>query len=235
LVLPLVVTLGLAVFRQPAFVSLLLGALTAAIVGALTQSHLFTTADGGVTEIIKNIWMVAANGYTSSTEHEVLDKLLSRGGMESMLNTVWLVLAAMFFGGMLERSGSLTVIVQYLIVGVHSGGALMRRAGITSLATNMITSDQYLSIVLPSRMYTDKFRDMGLESKNLSRVLEDYGTVTSPLIPWNTCGAFMAATLGVATGDYFLFCIFNLASPVISYIYALMNFKVEPLNATAAA
>ena len=231
--LPLVVTLGLAAFKQPAFVSLLIGSITAAIVGALTQSHLFVT-DEGSTEIIKSIWMVAANGFNSATDHAVLDDLLSRGGMESMLNTVWLILAAMFFGGMLERSGALAVFVQYLIVGVKSGGDLMRRAGMTSLAANLITSDQYLAIALPSRMYADRFTEMQLESKNLSRVLEDYGTVTSVLVPWNTCGAFMAATLGVATADYFLFCIFNLASPAISYVYALLNFKVEPL-ATAVA
>ncbi|HIG44111.1 MAG: Na+/H+ antiporter NhaC [bacterium] len=229
LMLPLAVTLGLAAFRQPAFVSLLLGSITAAIVGAVTQPHLFVTGDGS-TEIVKSIWLVAANGFSSASDHEVLDNLLSRGGMESMLNTVWLILAAMFFGGMLERSGSLAVLVQYLILGVHSGGALMRRAGMTSLAANLITSDQYLAIVLPSRMYADKFSEMQLASKNLSRVLEDYGTVTSVLVPWNTCGAFMAATLGVATSDYFLFCVFNLASPVISYVYTLVNFKVEPLS-----
>ena len=159
----------------------------------------------------------------------MLDNLLSRGGMESMLNTVWLILSAMFFGGMMEQSGSLTVIVRYLLLGVKTGSSLMRRAGMTSLSANLITSDQYLAIALPSRMYADKFTDMNLDSKNLSRVLEDYGTVTSALIPWNTCGAFMAATLSVATSDYLLFCFFNIASPIISYIYALIEFKVEPL------
>jgi NhaC family Na+:H+ antiporter len=233
LALPLLGTLGLAVIRQPAFIALLIGALTAALVGITTQTHLYS-GNGGIIDAIKNLWLVAANGFVAESGNELLDNLLSRGGMDSMLNTVWLTLSAMFFGGMMEKSGALMVLVRYLIIGVSSGGALMRRAGTTALAANLITSDQYLAIALPSRMYAEKFTEMNLESKNLSRVLEDYGTVTSPLIPWNTCGAFMAVTLGVATSDYFLFCIFNIASPLVSYAYAMANFKVEPLVEMAA-
>jgi len=223
LILPLVVTLGLAGFRKPAFTSLMIGAATAALVALVTQPDL-VNQNGGALE---TTWRVAANGFSANTGNAVLDDLLSRGGMESMLNTVWLIIAAMFFGGMMDKSGSLAVLVRYLLLGVTSGSALIRRAGMTSLAANLITSDQYLAIALPSRMYADKFRDMNLKSKNLSRALEDYGTVTSVLVPWNTCGAFMAATLGVATQDYLLFCVFNLASPIISYFYAVFNFKVE--------
>ncbi len=230
LLLPLLVTLGLAAFKQPAFIALLIGALVAALVALGTQSHLVTAESG----IIETIWLVAANGFTSHSGNELLDDLLSRGGMESMLNTIWLIMAAMFFGGMMEKSGALNVLARYLMIGVHTGGALMRRAGLTSLVANLITSDQYLAIALPSRMYAEKFTEMDLQSKNLSRVLEDYGTVTSVLVPWNTCGAFMAATLGVATQDYLLFCVFNLASPVISYLYAVFNYKIEPLGEFAA-
>ncbi len=226
LLLPLIVTLALAAFRKPAFTSLMIGAATAGLIALVTQPQL-VTQDANALE---TIWRVAANGFSSNTHNAVLDDLLSRGGMESMLNTVWLIIAAMFFGGMMETSGSLAVLARYLMLGVNNGGALMRRAGMTSLAANLITSDQYLSIALPSRMYADKFQDMNLQSKNLSRVLEDFGTVTSVLVPWNTCGAFMAATLGVATQDYLLFCVFNLASPVISYLYAVLNYKVEYLD-----
>lgn len=222
LLLPLVVTLALAAFRKPAFTSLLLGAATAGLVALLTQPNLLT--ENGT---LQTVWSVAANGFESSTGNEALDDLLSRGGMESMLNTVWLIIAAMFFGGMMETSGSLSVLTRYLLMGVSSGPALIRRAGLTSFGSNFITSDQYLSIALPSRMYADKFTDMNLQSKNLARAMEDYGTVTSVLVPWNTCGAFMAATLGVATQDYLWFCIFNMASPLISYAYTLVNFKVE--------
>jgi len=232
LLAPLIVTLGLAASKKPAFTSLLLGAVTAAIVGLLTQTQLIEAE--GFIGVIKNIWLVSANGYTAVTGNEMLDSLLSRGGMDSMLNTVWLIMSAMFFGGMMEKSGALSVIVRYLLIGVHTGSALIRRAGMTSLAANLVTSDQYLAIALPSRMYADKFSEMNLQSKNLSRALEDYGTVTSVLIPWNTCGAFFAATLGIATSDYLLFCVFNLASPVISYIYALANFKIETITTTDA-
>ena len=159
-----------------------------------------------------------------------MDELLSRGGMGSMMSTIWLILSAMFFGGMMEKSGCLRSIVRYLLVGVDSGSKLMRRAGLTSLATNMIASDQYLAIVLPAQMYADKFESMELKPKNLSRVLEDYGTTTPALVPWNTCGAFMASTLAVGTFAYLPYCIFNLASPLISYLYALFNFKVESIH-----
>jgi NhaC family Na+:H+ antiporter len=223
LLMPLFVTLALAAFRKPAFTSLVIGAATGALVALVAQPQL-VMADG---KALETVWRVAANGFTADTNNVVLDDLLSRGGMESMLNTIWLIIAAMFFGGMMEKSGSLKVLVHYLMMGVTNGGALMRRAGMTSLAANLITSDQYLAIALPSRMYAEKFNDMNLQSKNLSRVVEDFGTVTSVLVPWNTCGAFMAATLGVATGDYLLFCVFNLASPVISYLYAVFNYKIE--------
>ena len=232
LILPVAVTLGLAVLKRPALVALLAGSVTAAIVGIMTQTAM-TAAEGtdsSALSAIKQIWLTAANGYTSTTGHAQLDELLSRGGMESMLNTVWLILTAMFFGGMLEKSGCLRVLVQYLLLGVSSGGSLMRRAGLTSLGTNLIASDQYLAIALPAQMFGDKFKEMELKSKNLSRVLEDYGTTTSALVPWNTCGAFMASTLAVGTFAYLPYCIFNLASPIISYVYALFNFKVESIH-----
>ena len=232
LLLPVLVTLGMAVFRQPAFLALLAGTLVAALTGLLTQPAILIGQEGDSAALsaLKNIWLTAANGYEASTGHAELDNLLSRGGMESMLATIWLILTAMFFGGMMEKSGCLRAIVKYLVLGVHDGSSLMRRTGVTSLSANLIASDQYLSIVLPAQMFADKFKEMELKSKNLSRVLEDYGTTTSALVPWNTCGAFMATTLGVGTLAYLPFCIFNLMSPVISYAYALANFKVESIH-----
>ena len=232
LLLPMAVTLGMAVFSQPAFLALLAGTLAAALTGLLVQPEVWVGQEGDSPALsaLKNIWLTAANGYEVSTGHADLDNLLSRGGMGSMMSTIWLILSAMFFGGMMERSGCLRAIVRYLIMGVDSGSSLMRRAGVTSLGTNLIASDQYLSIVLPAQMFADKFREMELKTKNLSRVLEDYGTTTSALVPWNTCGAFMASTLGVGTLAYLPFCIFNLMSPFISYGYALANFKVETID-----
>jgi len=234
--LPALVTLGMAVARIPAFLALISGVLTAAIVGVLTQPAVMLGQDGEASALsaLKNIWLTAANGYEASTGHEALDDLLSRGGMESILPTVWLILSAMFFGGMMEKSGCLRTIVRYMLIGVDSGGSLMRRAGLTSLAANLIASDQYLAIVLPAQMYADKFKEMGLKPKNLSRVVEDYGTTTSALVPWNTCGAFMASTLAVGTFAYLPYCIFNLASPVISFLYAIFNFKIELIDEKSA-
>jgi Na+:H+ antiporter, NhaC family len=226
LMLPFLVTLVLAALRKPAFTSLLWGAVTAALLALLTQPQLVNETGN----YLATIWRVAANGYTANTGNAVLDELLSRGGMESMLNTIWLIISAMFFGGMMEKSGALNALGRYLMTGVESAGGLVRRAGITSFAANLVTSDQYLAIALPARIYADNFQAKNLQTKNLSRVLEDFGTVTSVLVPWNTCGAFMAATLGVATGDYLIFCLFNLVSPVLSYLYALFNFKIEYID-----
>ena len=223
--LPAVVTLGMAVTRKPAFLSLFSGVLVAIVVAVWQQPLLLA----GATDFhaVKQVWNVAASGFVADTGLASLDDLLSRGGMNSMLGTVWLILSAMFFGGMMERSGSLAVIVVYLLRGVDSGASLMRRAGLTALGSNLVASDQYLAIVLPAQMYGNEFKDKKLASRNLSRVLEDYGTTTSALVPWNTCGAFMAATLGVGTLAYLPYCLFNLFSPVISHAYTLANFKVE--------
>lgn len=228
--LPAIVTLTMAISRQPAFLSLIAGVLVAIGVTAISQDAF---NDHDALTGTKLVWEIMANGYTATTGNEVLDELLSRGGMDSMLSTIWLILSAMFFGGMMERSGALQVIVSYLLRGVDSGAKLMRRAGVTALGTNLIASDQYLSIVLPAQMYRQEFDKLQLESRSLSRVLEDYGTATSALVPWNTCGAFMAATLGVGTLAYLPYCIFNLASPLISHAYCLANFKVQYRTTTS--
>jgi len=223
LLLPLVITLGLAAFRVSAFAALIIGALVGGGFGLAVQPAL--TADG-LGSGLAMLASAGANGFVAETGVDQLDSLLSRGGMESFLTTIWLILSAMFFGGMMEKSGSLDVIVRLMITGVKTGGGLMQRAGLTALLANIITPDQFLALAAPSQMYRKSFEEAGLETKSLSRVLEDFGTVTSPLIPWNTCGAYMAATLGVATFAYAPFAFFNLASPVISFLFAGLGFQV---------
>ena len=223
--LPALVTIGMAVLRMPAFLALFSGT----VVGALV--YLAGTSDESMgLAVAEVIWATTANGYEAATGHAELDDLLSRGGMESMLNTIWIALTAMFFGGMMDKSGCLGVMVRYLVMGVKSGSNLMQRAGLTALGTNVIASDQYLAIVLPAQMYREQFKSMELKSRNLSRVLEDYGTTTSPLVPWNSCGAFMAGTLLVSTFAYLPYCVFNIMSPLISFAYAMFNFKVESFD-----
>ena len=220
LLIPLALTLALAVRRVPAIPALFIGALSAIPFGLHFQSSLQATS---VAETLRLLMTAAANGYSLTTGVTEIDSLMSRGGMESFLGTIWLIMAAMFFGGMMQASGSLDVIVRLLMTGAHTGGALMRRAGATSLLSNIITPDQFLSIALPGQMYEGHFRQAGLAPKSLSRVLEDFGTVTSPLVPWNTCGAYVAATLGVSTLQYLPYCVFNLANPVISFVFTVLG------------
>jgi NhaC family Na+:H+ antiporter len=188
---------------------------------------------------VQTYWLAAATGFELYSNNATLNELLSRGGMVSMLTTVWLIISAMFFSGMMERTGILQRLLVALLTFFKKDGHLVSGAGLTALATNVVASDQYMSIVLTSRMYSEEFRRKGLDPKNLSRVVEDNGTVTSALVPWNTCGAFMAGTLGVATFAYLPFCIFNLMSPIISHIYAAVGFKISKssgeLTATSRA
>jgi Na+:H+ antiporter, NhaC family len=179
---------------------------------------------------IDGIWRVMYGSFSITTEDDTVNSLLNRGGMESMLNTIWLIICAMVFGAVLEKVG----ILKRLVVGVlslaKSTGSLFLTTLLTCIGINIIAADQYIAIVLPGRMYKLEFERRGLAPKNLSRVLEDSATITSPLIPWNTCGAFMAGTLGVATFAYLPFCFFNILNPIISAIYGYAGFKVIALE-----
>jgi NhaC family Na+:H+ antiporter len=175
---------------------------------------------------LKGVWTTLASGFESSTGNEAVDELLSRGGMASMLNTVWLIISAIAFGAVLEHAGMLERLVRATLVAAKSTGSLITAVIATSIGTNIIAADQYMSIVLPGKMYRAEFLRRGLDSRNLSRALEDAGTLTSPLVPWNTCGAYMASTLGVATVAYLPFAFFNLINPLVSIIYGFTGFKI---------
>ena len=170
------------------------------------------------------------SGFVLESGVSVVDDLLTRGGMVSMLNTVWLVLSALSFGAVLETTGSLEKLVGSLLRLTKTTGQLVITTVATCIGINIITADQYISIVLPGRMYEAEDTKRNLAPKNLSRTLEDAGTITSPLIPWNTCGAYMSATLGVATFAYLPFCFFNLVNPIVAIIYGLFNIRIEKLD-----
>ena len=204
-----------AMRRLPPVLLILAAILVGALFGMATQPQLA----GGFGDTVGWYLSVAANGYSADTGVAAADDLLSRGGMSSMLTTVWLIIAAMFFSGMMERSGCLMRLLAAILGLFQRKGAILYGVGATSLATNVVASEQYLSLVLSSRMYASEVEARGLKPETLSRTVEDFGTVTSPLIPWNTCGAYMAGTLGVATWAYLPFCFFNLLSPVISTFY----------------
>ena len=144
--------------------------------------------------LVKGVWTTFFDGFVLQSGNATLDDLMSRGGMISMLNTIWLILCAMIFGASMERVGLLQRLVDYALSFVHSTGSLIATTIVTCIGANVITSDQYISIVLPGRMYKLEYQSRDLDVKNLSRTLEDSGTITSPLVPWNTCGAYMSGT-----------------------------------------
>ena len=165
---------------------------------------------------------------------QALDELLSRGGMASMLQTVWLIMTAMMYGAALEATGILQALARRILHAVHSAGGLIVATLATSFGVNVLASDQYIAIVLPGRMFRGEYQRRRLDPKNLSRTLEDSGTITSVLIPWNTCGAFMAQTLGVSTLTYAPFAFFNLINPLVAAIYGVAQIGIAPLDSAAA-
>src|SRR5690554_1530790 len=164
------------------------------------------------------------------TDNEALKALFSAGGMKGMLNTIWLILCAMTFGGIMDAIGALATISKALLKMFHTVFGLFASTVISCLALNVTASDQYLAIVIPGKMYAKAFKDKGLAPENLSRTLEDSGTVTSVLIPWNTCGAYHSGVLGVDTFHYFGYAVFNWLSPFTTLIYAGFRIKIRQLS-----
>lgn len=159
-----------------------------------------------------------------------IHKLFASKGMSGMMNTIWLIICAMCFGGMMEACGLLQKITRTIVSIVKSAGSLIATTAATCVFFNITASDQYLAIVVPGRMYADTYRDRGLAPENLSRTLEDSGTVTSVLVPWNTCGAAQSTVLGVATGEYFMYCFFNLISPVMTVLFGYLNIRIKRIE-----
>lgn len=233
MLLPVALVVFLAARKVPAVASILAGVALGAVIALLFQRPVIvefasTPDTGRVTELFKGVWRVLFDGYAASTGGENLDALLSRGGMSSMLNTVWLIITAMCFGSAMEKAGILQRLVQGLVAFARGVGGLIATTVTTCFGVNALAADQYMSIVITGRMFRDEYKARGLHPKNLSRVLEDSGTITSPLVPWNTCGAYMAAALGVPTIAYLPFCFFNLVNPFVSVAYGYTGFKIEP-------
>jgi Na+:H+ antiporter, NhaC family len=238
MLLPVVALLVMAQKKLPPIPSILTGALIGAVLALLFQRPAVLNLAGDTPNValglFKGIWQTLFDGYVLQSGNVTLDDLMTRGGMSSMLNTVWLILCAMVFGAVMDHTGLLQCLVNYALSFVHSTGSLIATTVLTCIGANIITSDQYISIVLPGRMYKLEYQNRKLDAKNLSRTLEDAGTLTSPLIPWNTCGAYMSGTLGVATFAYLPYCFFNLICPIVAVIYGFLNFKIAPLLAEQA-
>ncbi|GEK59920.1 Na+/H+ antiporter NhaC [Marinococcus halophilus] len=166
-------------------------------------------------------------GYSADTSNEILNNLLNNGGIEAMMYTVSLLVIALSFGGILEIAGFFTVIVESLMKLAKSTGSLISTTVMTSVTANVVGCEQYLSIIIPARMYAGEYKKRRLKMKNLSRTVEDAGTMTSPLVPWNTCGAFMFATLGVSAFTYAPYAFLPLLSPLMAILYGYTGFTIE--------
>ncbi|NVJ60228.1 MAG: Na+/H+ antiporter NhaC [Gammaproteobacteria bacterium] len=237
--IPLIVVLVLAYKRMPAFPTIMIGALVGGLFAVFTQDKAIASFVGvqtspSIANYVDAVWRALFDGYVIETTNQSVNSLLSRGGMSSMLNTVWLILCALTFGAVMEHTFLLQRLVTSALKMIHSTGSLVVTVVLTCIGVNVLAADQYIAIVLPGRMFKAEFNARKLASKNLSRTLEDSATITSPLIPWNTCGVYMSGTLQVATLAYLPFCFFNLINPVLSIIYGVYNFKIEKLEESEA-
>jgi NhaC family Na+:H+ antiporter len=229
--LPLAVVLFMAYKKIPPLPTIVFGALLGGVLAVFIQPQgVLALADspdlGRGLALTKGVWLALADGYVSDTGVAAVDDLLTRGGMSSMLVTIWLILTALSFGAILEHTGMLQRLIDAVLKRAKSTGSLITTVVLSAIGINIVAADQYIAIVLPGKMYRAEFKRRGLDPKNLSRTIEDSGTLTSPLVPWNTCGAYMAATLGVATLAYLPFAFFNLINPVVSVIYGYTGFTI---------
>ncbi|MDX1443311.1 MAG: Na+/H+ antiporter NhaC [Gammaproteobacteria bacterium] len=235
LLIPLFLVIWMAWKKMPAFPTMMIGALVGGVFAVIFNPehaiHMSGRADvAAPAAMLSGIWTSLFDGYVSKTGNAAVDDLLSRGGMASMLNTVWLIICAMTFGAVLECTGMLRKMLTAALKMAHSTGSLIMTTLLTCIGANVIAADQYIAIVLPGRLYRLEFHRRKLAPVNLSRALEDAGTITSPMIPWNTCGAYMAGTLGVPTLVYLPYCLFNIINPLLASGYAFAGFKIEPLR-----
>ena len=216
-----VIVIGAVIMKVPAIPGLFGGA----ILGGLAM--LFFQDGYNVLDTIN----VLHYGNEFDTGVELLNDLLNRGGMDGMMWTVSLILCALTFGGIMEKTGMLRALADGMLSIFKGRGGLVLSTVLTAIILNIIAGDQYLAIVIPGRMYKSSYDDMGLHPKNLSRALEDSATLTSPLVPWNTCGAYMISTLGLAPFTYIPYCILNILNPIISVFYGYTGITMEKAEA----
>ncbi len=231
-IVPLLVIV-LIIKKTSPLVALLLGTLLAGLAALIFQPDILAVIGGSETLTFESGYKGIMNAITVdtavATDNETLADLFSAGGMSGMLGTIWLIICAMVFGGIMDAIGALTVITRSLLRLFHTTFGLFASTVASCLALNLTASDQYLAIVVPGKMFAKAYKDKGLAPENLSRTLEDSGTVTSVLVPWNTCGAYHSGVLGVSTMDYFVYAIFNWLSPFTTLFFAAVGIKIKML------
>ena len=232
-IVPIAVVI-LIIQKTPAIPALMAGVILGALFAIIFQPQIIKEISQTNILSVKSYYKVVIDAIASeiqiNTENKLMNNLLNSGGMKGMLSTIWLVICAMSFGGAMQETGLLKRISDPIIQYAKTTGSLIATTSGTCIFFNLTTADQYLSIVVPGKMFEDSFKNKGLAPENLSRTLEDSGTVTSVLIPWNTCGAAQSAVLGVSTLTYLPFCFFNLISPLMTIIYGYLNIKIKKTN-----
>jgi len=219
LLLPPVAVIVLISKKMPAIPGIFIGIVLGAVLGPIFQSASFG-----------DILSVSYGGYVSATGVESIDSLLSSGGLMNMMYSISLTIIAMMFGGIMEKTGQLDVIVERLLRLVKSTPGLISMTIMTCIGSNMTMPEQYISIVVPGRMYAKAYKDRNLHPKTLSNALESSGTLTSALIPWNTCGVFLMGVLGVPTMQYAPWAIFNYMMPIVVILLSFVGVTVAKLN-----
>ena len=232
-IVPLVVII-LIYNKIKAVPALFIGVILGSVFALIFQSNLVLEVSNSSSNSWKALFsgtMISLYGSISiDASNEMVSKLLSSSGMFGMLDTIWLVICAMIFGGVMEKAGFLKKIISIILNKIKSTGSLISSTAGTCIFFNLTASDQYISIVVPGKMYSSIYKEKGLAPENLSRTLEDSGTVTSVLVPWNTCGAYHASVLNVATLTYLPFCFFSLISPIMTILFAYLRIKIKKLN-----
>lgn len=229
-----VLVIVMIVKKVPALPALLVGALLGGLAAVIFQPQIIEQVTQIEGNYLKASFVAVMNAMTTTiniqTNDPMITELLTAKGMSGMLNTIWLILCAMIFGGVMESSGLLRVIAERIIRFAHSTGSLVASTAATCIFFNFTASDQYMAIAVPGRMYADTYRKRGYKPELLSRTLEDSGTVTSVLIPWNTCGATQANVLGVATMAYAPYTFFCIISPLMTILQAYLNYKIRRIH-----
>lgn len=230
---PLAVILLIIRKTQP-LIALLIGTLLGGAFAIIFQPDIVMKIAGAEQLDFRSAYQGIMNAITVDTAIETnnteLNDLFSSGGMYGMLGTIWLIICAMVFGGIMDAIGALSTISAALLKMAHTVFGLFASTVATCLALNVTASDQYLAIVVPGKMFKKAFEDKNLAPENLSRTLEDSGTVTSVLVPWNTCGAYQSGVLGVSVGEYFVYAIFNWLSPFMTLLFAGLHIKIKELK-----
>jgi NhaC family Na+:H+ antiporter len=221
-----VTVVALILLKTKPLISLAIGVALAAVFAFIFQADILNSISSSKFEAIVNAIFVDTQ---ITTDNESLNELFSSGGIKGMLWTILLIACAMVFGGVMDAIGALARITKALLSVATTVFGLFASTVISCLGLNAIASDQYLALVIPGKMFKKAYEDKGLAPENLSRTLEDSGTVTSVLIPWNTCGAYQSGVLGVGVGEYFVYAIFNWLSPFTTLLFAALSIKIKML------